>query len=151
LVGAIFTIVEGANKGNHTTAVQFDYLSQPLLNMSSTLSKVSICLFFLRLVSRVRMWRIVLGAEVALLLLVSLIYCFTTLLQCRPLEKLWNTDVAGVCWNIDVQHGIEYFQGAVDVFSGLFIALFPIIVIQDLGISRGLRWPFYVLSAMSIA
>lgn len=51
---------------------------------------------------------------------------------------------------MEVQHGIEYFQGAYDVFSGLFVALFPLMVIRDLGIARGLRWPFYILSATSV-
>ncbi|KAK9779250.1 hypothetical protein SCAR479_03732 [Seiridium cardinale] len=151
LVGAILAMVEGAEHESFTAVVQFDYLSQPWLNMASALSKVSICFFFLRLVSRVRVWRIVLGLQVVLLLLINLVYCFTTLLQCRPLEKLWNTSVAGECWSINTQHGIGYLQGAFDVFSGLFIAFFPLMVIQDLGIQRGLRWPFYVLSVMSIA
>lgn len=133
-----------------TAVVEFDYLSQPWLTMSSTLSKVSICLFFLRLVSRIRAWKIVLGAQASMLVLVALIYCFTTFLQCRPLEKLWNVSVDGECWGMDVQHGIEYFQGAYDVFSGLFVALFPLMVIRDLGIARGLRWPFYILSATSV-
>lgn len=150
LVGAIFTWVEGANQQSLTTAIEFDYLAQPWLNMGSTLSKVSICLFFLRLVSRVRVWRSVLGVQIVLLLLVNLAYSFTTLLQCRPLEKLWNTDVNGECWSVETQHGIGYFQGAFDVFSGLFIALFPIMVIQDLDIRRNIRWPFYVLSVLSI-
>ncbi|KAF3025465.1 hypothetical protein E8E14_002534 [Neopestalotiopsis sp. 37M] len=150
LVGAIMTLVEGSNQENMTTVIKFDYISQPWLSMSSALSKVSICLFFFRLVSRIRAWKIVLGAQASLILLVSLIYCFTTLLQCRPLEKLWNMTVDGECWGMEVQHGIEYFQGAYDVFSGLFIALFPLMVIRDLGISRGLRWPFYVLSVTSV-
>ncbi|KAK6210861.1 hypothetical protein LQW54_005736 [Pestalotiopsis sp. IQ-011] len=150
LVGAILTIVEGANSDNMTAVVEFDYLSQPWLTMSSTLSKVSICLFFLRLVSRIRAWKIVLGAQASMLVLVALIYCFTTFLQCRPLEKLWNVSVDGECWGMEVQHGIEYFQGAYDVFSGLFVALFPLMVIRDLGIARGLRWPFYILSATSV-
>lgn len=150
LVGAILTIVEGANADNMTAVVEFDYLSQPWLTMSSTLSKVSICLFFLRLVSRIRAWKIVLGAQASMLVLVALIYCFTTFLQCRPLERLWNISVDGECWGMEVQHGIEYFQGAYDVFSGLFVALFPLMVIRDLGIARGLRWPFYILSATSV-
>ncbi|KAI1851756.1 hypothetical protein JX265_010990 [Neoarthrinium moseri] len=150
LVGAIFTIIESVNQERIETAIQFDYLSQPWLNMGSTLSKVSICLFFLRLVSRVKAWRIVLGVQVLLLLLVNLAYSFTTLLQCRPMEKLWDASVAGECWNISIQHGIGYFQGAFDVFSGLFIALFPMIIIQDLNIKRNIRWPFYILSGLSI-
>lgn len=150
MVGAIFTMVEATHQGQPSTALQFDYLSRPWLNMGSTLSKASICLFFLRLTSRIKTWRIVLGVQVSLLLLVNLIYCITTLLHCRPLDSVWKIATTGQCWSIDVQHGMGYFQGAYDVFSALFIALFPLLVIQDLGIQRTLRWPFYCLSGVSI-
>jgi hypothetical protein len=111
LVGTCFTIVESASQEAPQTALQFDYLSQPWLNMGATLSKVSICLFFLRLVSRIKVWRIVLGVEILFLLLVNLAYSFTTLLQCRPMEKLWQSSVAGECWSISIQHNLGYFQG----------------------------------------
>ncbi|KAI0015813.1 hypothetical protein F4780DRAFT_44112 [Xylariomycetidae sp. FL0641] len=152
-VGACFTIVEAGSPdefGQRQRALQFDFLAQPWLNMGSALAKVSICLFMLRLVARVRLWRAVLGVQVMLLLLVNLAYSFATLLQCRPLEKLWRPAVAGRCWGLGTQQDIGYFQGAFDVFSQLFIALFPIMIIRDLAIPRNVRWPFYMLSVMSI-
>lgn len=167
-----FAIVESVNQGDLQSALQFDYLAQPWLNMGSTLGKVSICLFVRRLVARVRVWRIALAVQIILLLLVNLAYTFTTLLQCRPLEKLWKPEIAGSCWSISIQQNIGYFQGgmmnsksrgqtlqavmlirrmlAFDVFTQLFIALFPIMVIQDLGVTRNVRWPFYILSITSI-
>jgi len=93
------------------SALQFDYLAQPWLNMGSTLSKVSICLFVRRLVARVKVWRIVLAGQIVLLLLVNLAYTFTTLLQCRPLEKLWKPLIPGQCWSLGIQQNIGYFQG----------------------------------------
>ncbi|KAI0873643.1 hypothetical protein GGS24DRAFT_380450 [Hypoxylon argillaceum] len=150
IIGVSFAIVESVNQGDLQSALQFDYLAQPWLNMGSTLGKVSICLFVRRLVARVRVWRIALAVQIILLLLVNLAYTFTTLLQCRPLEKLWKPEIAGSCWSISIQQNIGYFQGAFDVFTQLFIALFPIMVIQDLGVTRNVRWPFYILSITSI-
>ncbi|KAI0136816.1 hypothetical protein BJ170DRAFT_31777 [Xylariales sp. AK1849] len=150
-IGTVFTIMESTSQETLGTAVQFDYLAQPWLNMGSTLSKVSICLLFLRLMSRVGAWKPVLGIQILLLLLVNLVYSLTILLQCRPMEKLWNSSVAGQCWSITTQHNIGYFQGAFDVFSELFIALFPIMVIRDLEIRRSVRWPLYALSMTSLA
>ncbi|KAI3317017.1 hypothetical protein HD806DRAFT_397665 [Xylariaceae sp. AK1471] len=149
-IGISFAIVESVSLSDSQTALQFDYLARPWLNIGSTLSKVSICLFVRRLVARVRVWRIVLAVQILLLLLVNLAYTFTTLLQCRPLEKLWKPLIPGQCWGLGVQQDIGYFQGAFDVFTQLFIALFPIMIIQDLGIPRKVRWPFYLLSIMSI-
>ncbi|KAH9990549.1 hypothetical protein F4779DRAFT_623800 [Xylariaceae sp. FL0662B] len=151
MVGPIFTIVESAGQGQHEVALQFDYLAQPWLSTASTLSRASICLFVLRLVSRGKAWRVVLSTQIILLLSVNLAYIFTTLLQCRPLERLWKPSVPGECWGLSIRQNIGYFQGAFAAFSQLFVALFPIMIIQDLGIPRRLQWPFYVLFTMSIA
>ncbi|KAI0555871.1 hypothetical protein F4679DRAFT_8661 [Xylaria curta] len=151
IIGVSFAIVESVSQGDLRSALQFDYLAQPWLNMGSTLSKVSMCLFARRLVARARVWRVVLSMEIILLLLVNLAYTFTTLLQCRPLEKLWKPEITGRCWDLSIQQDIGYSQGAVDVATQLFIALFPIIAIQDLEIPGNVRWPFYLLSIMSIA
>ncbi|KAI1330670.1 hypothetical protein F5Y16DRAFT_396162 [Xylariaceae sp. FL0255] len=162
ITGVSFTIVEGANiienssnpDPGHSTSLslEYNYLAQPWLNMGATLSKVSMCLLLLRLAgARVRLWRGVLAVLAVFLLLVNLAFTFATLLQCRPLEKIWNPlVVGGTCWSLGTLQGIGYFQGAVDVFSQLFIALFPIVVIQDLEIRGPVRRPFYLFSIMSI-
>ncbi|KAH8164194.1 hypothetical protein CIB48_g4069 [Xylaria polymorpha] len=150
IIGVSFAIVESVSQDDLRSALQFDYLAQPWLNMASTLSKVSICLFARRLIARARFWRVVLAVGIILLLLVNLAYTFTTLLQCRPLEKLWKPNISGHCWDLSIQQNIGYFQGAFDVFTQLFIALFPIMAIQDLEIPGTVRWPFYSLSIMSI-
>ncbi|TRX94718.1 hypothetical protein FHL15_004490 [Xylaria flabelliformis] len=136
IIGVSFAIVESVSQGDLRSALQFDYLAQPWLNMGSTLSKVSMCLFARRLVARARVWRVVLSVEIILLLLVNLAYTFTTLLQCRPLEKLWKPEIPGRCWDLSIQQDIGYSQGAFDVVTQLFIALFPIVAIQDLEIPR---------------
>ncbi|KAI0205677.1 hypothetical protein F4808DRAFT_240775 [Astrocystis sublimbata] len=109
-IGVSFAIVESVSQ-DLRSAVQFDYLAQPWLDMGSTLSKVSILLFARRLVARSQMWRVVLAVLIILLLLVNLAYTFTTLLQCRPLEKLWKPRIAGRCWGLRIQQSIGYFQG----------------------------------------
>ncbi|TGJ80648.1 hypothetical protein E0Z10_g8114 [Xylaria hypoxylon] len=150
IVGVSLTIVESVSQGNPQSALQFDYLAQPWLSMSSALSKASIYLFLQRLISKLRFWRIAIGMQIAFLLLVNLAYVFTTLLQCRPLEKLWKPEISGYCWSLGIQQNIGYVQGAFDVFTQLFITLFPIMIMQDLEIPRNLRWPFYLLAITSI-
>ncbi|KAI1287756.1 hypothetical protein F5Y03DRAFT_405354 [Xylaria venustula] len=150
IIGVSFAIVESVSQDNLQTALEFDYLAQPWLNMSSALSKTSIYLFIQRLVSRYRGWRIVLAVQITFLLLINLAYTFTALLQCRPLEKLWEPDISGYCWSLGIQHSIDYFQGAIDIVTQLFITLFPIMIIQDVEVSRHVRWPFYALSVTSV-
>lgn len=92
-------------------ALEFDILGQPLLMMGSTLSKISVCLFFMRLLGSARHWRILLGVMIFFMAVVNLTFSLTTNLQCRPLEKLWNPSTPGVCWDPSVQLNFGYFQG----------------------------------------
>lgn len=130
-----------------SSALQFDVLGQPWIMMAATLSKISICLYFTRLLGR--QWRILLGIMIFLMAIVNLTFSLTVNLQCRPLEKLWNPQSEGVCWDPSVQLNFGYFQGAFSVFSWFFLALFPVMILRELDMQRHPRWPFYVLSGLS--
>ncbi|OIW27156.1 hypothetical protein CONLIGDRAFT_415583 [Coniochaeta ligniaria NRRL 30616] len=149
LIGTIFSIVEGSMKTS-SGALEFDVLGQPWLMMGATLSKISICLFFIRVLGA-RRWRMLLGTMIVLMAVVNLTFSMTVNLQCRPLEKLWNPQTDGACWDPSVQLNFGYFQGAFSVFSWFFLSLFPIMILRELDMQRHPRWPFYVLSALSFA
>jgi len=149
LIGTIFSIVEGSMKTS-SSALEFDVLGQPWLMMGATLSKISICLFFIRVLSA-RRWRILLMSLIFLMAIINLIFSMTVNLQCRPLEKLWNPQTDGSCWDPSVQLNFGYFQGAFSVFSWFFLSLFPVMLLRELDLQRHPRWPFYVLSGLSFA
>lgn len=149
LIGTIFSIVEGSMKTS-PSALEFDVLGQPWLMMGATLSKISICLFFIRVLSA-RRWRMLLGSMIVLLAIVNLTFSMTVNLQCRPLEKLWNPQADGSCWDPSVLLNFGYFQGAFSVFSWFFLSLFPVMILPELDSQRQPRWPFYVLSSLSFA
>ena len=149
LVGTVFSIVEGSTKTS-ASALEFDVLGQPWLMMGATLSKISICLFFIRLLSA-RRWRILLGIMIFSMALVNLTFSLTVNLQCRPLEKLWKPQTDGACWDASVQLNFGYFQGVFSVFTWFFLSLFPVMILRELDMQRHPRWPFYVLSALSFA
>lgn len=149
LIGTIFSIVEGSTKTS-SSALEFDVLGQPWLMMGATLSKISICLFFIRVLSA-RRWRILMMSIVFVMAIINLIFSMTTNLQCRPLEKLWNPQTDGSCWDPSVQLNFGYFQGAFSVFSWFFLSLFPVMILRELDMQRHPRWPFYVLSTLCFA
>ncbi|KAB5582398.1 hypothetical protein GE09DRAFT_1246058 [Coniochaeta sp. 2T2.1] len=149
LIGTIFSIVEGSMKTS-SGALEFDVLGQPWLMMGATLAKISICLFFIRLLSA-RRWRVLLGAMIVLMAIVNFTFSLTVNLQCRPLEKLWNPQTDGACWDPSVQLNFGYFQGAFSVFSWFFLSLFPVMILREIDMQRHPRWPFYALSALSFA
>lgn len=101
-------------------ALEFDFLGQPWFMMGATLAKISICLFFIRLVGGVKQWRILLGVMITLMAIVNFAFSLTTNLQCRPLEKLWNPTVDGQCWDPNLQLDIGYFQGGTPILWSAF-------------------------------
>lgn len=98
--------------GSSAQALEFDYLGQPWFMMGATLAKISICLFFLRLVGTTRQWRVLLCVQIFLMAVVNLAFAMTTNLQCMPLKKLWKPAVPGSCWDPRVQKNIGYTQGS---------------------------------------
>jgi len=150
VIGTVFTIIEGTSLDDRIRALQFDYLAQPWLMFGSTLSKISICFFFLRTIGNRRPWNVVLTTLIIALAIVNLVFSLVANLQCQPLEKLWNPAVLGQCFNPTIELNIGYFQGAFAVFSYFFLAAFPVMIVRDMGIIRSIRWPFYVLAALSL-
>lgn len=149
-VGTIFAVIEGSSMVDSAHALEFDWLGQPWFMMGTTFAKISICLFFLRLVGSAKQWRILLSSQILLMAVLNFAFSLTTNLQCRPLDKLWDPSVAGICWDPSVQQNIGYFQGAFSVFWWLFLSLFPVMIVRDLEMHQKMRWPFYFLSSLSL-
>lgn len=109
-LGTIFSILEGSPQ-TPAPALQYHIIGQPWHLLSSTLSKVSICLFFAAILRRARHWRIILIGLVTIVVLVNLAYALAFYLQCRPLERVWNPEVTGTCTEPSVQANFSYAQG----------------------------------------
>jgi hypothetical protein len=110
LLGTIFSILE-STASDPTRALQFDVIGQPWYLISTTLSKISICLFFVGVLRRARQWRFLLAGLIVIMAVINLASALAVYLQCRPLEKVWNPSVAGVCANPSVQANFGYAQG----------------------------------------
>lgn len=91
--------------------MQFFVIGQPWYLISATLSKVSICLFFMGLLRRARQWRILLAGLIVIMAIINLAFALAVYLQCRPLEKVWNPSVAGGCSDPSIQMNFGYAQG----------------------------------------
>ncbi|KAM7220231.1 hypothetical protein V8F06_004373 [Rhypophila decipiens] len=152
LVGTVFAIIE-ATATEPTRAMEFDVLGKPWYLMSDTLSKISICLLFMLLLRRgTRQWRILLSVFIVMMAAVNFSFALTVNLQCRPLEKLWDPSVDGVCWDPNVQRNFGYFQGAFSVFTWFFLSLFCILMVGHVTREDGApQWPYYASTALSFA
>ncbi|KAL8695242.1 MAG: hypothetical protein Q9218_000280 [Villophora microphyllina] len=97
------------------------------------LVKISVCLCVLRLVDRARhrlsqfLW--VLIAFVATSHLVQVLMF---LLQCRPMNAMWNPKVKGTCFSPHVTYTAGYANYGLDALTDLICAGIPIFVIHRL-------------------
>jgi len=112
-VATILSILEGAST-DAARAMMFDYLGQPWFIMGSTLAKMSICLFFVRLVGGVRQWVVLLVSQLVLIAVLNLAFAVTTNAQCAPVSKLWNPSEQGTCWDPSVEMIIGIVQGGTE-------------------------------------
>ncbi|KAK4213032.1 hypothetical protein QBC37DRAFT_344874 [Rhypophila decipiens] len=150
LVGTVFAIIE-ATATDPTRAMEFAVLGKPWYLMSDTLSKISICLLFMLLLRGTRQWRILLSVLIFFMAAVNFSFALTVNLQCRPLEKLWDPSVDGVCWDPNVQRNFGYFQGAFSVFTWFFLSLFCILMVGHVTREGAPQWPYYASTALSFA
>jgi hypothetical protein len=112
LIGTIFGILESTTTSDPVRALQFNVLGQPWYLVSVTLSKISICLFFMGVLWRAaRPWRILLAGLVAVMAIAALAFAPAAYLQCRPLQRVWDPDVPGDCSSPDTQRSVGYTQG----------------------------------------
>ena len=99
-------------------ALKFNYLTIPFIIMSLCFSKISICLFLLRIIggSNAPKKKVFLKAMILLLLSINTLDFITVMIQCRPLRKLWDNQVSGTCWAPEVQAGFAYVQGGMYIY-----------------------------------
>lgn len=90
---------------------KWSVLSQIFVSTTLDLSKISICLFVLRVVDKARkgiaksIWLLLFCIALTHMLQVTLF-----LVQCRPLSALWSTKVKGRCFSTEIVYTIAYLN-----------------------------------------
>ncbi|KAF4547226.1 Hypothetical protein D9617_52g060470 [Elsinoe fawcettii] len=72
-----------------------------------------------------------------LILMSTLVQLCLSLLQCEPIDKLWNPNLQGSCSRLKLASDWSYFQGAVSVLADTALALWPITIVWNLQTTLG--------------
>ncbi|KAL4984997.1 hypothetical protein BDW68DRAFT_6654 [Aspergillus falconensis] len=141
-INSIFaTISAHYGTGRHTDdlspyqrveSTKFNWLSQGFHVMSTNWGKVSVALFLLRIIHKVKHHKPMMYGGIVLLTVVNAVCVFTIYGQCTPTKKLWDTNAAGHCWDPDVQRNYAFFQGSFSALSDLVLAVYPLTTIYGL-------------------
>lgn len=96
--------------------VKLEFISIQASGLSSMFTRISICLFLLRIfvADRVwnnRVWKRAMYIIIALIVVTTVSAAIVALFLCKPLEKLWNSDIKGTCWPQETEDVVFYYQG----------------------------------------
>lgn len=117
-------------------ALKYDYIEQPFHVMSSCFGRISFALFLVEIIQINITRRRFLYSLMALQFAVNGSTAIIIMVQCRPVQALWNHKVEGDCWNPRVQEYYSFFQGSVNVITDFILAVFPATFIWQLNMKR---------------
>ena len=94
-------------------ALKWNFLATPLLVLSLAASKISICLFLLRVLrqTRAKLSRFFPHVIIAILTIIAVPSAGYSLGQCQPAAKLWNANTPGHCNDPRIYVRLGYANG----------------------------------------
>ncbi|KAF2658914.1 hypothetical protein K491DRAFT_582023, partial [Lophiostoma macrostomum CBS 122681] len=143
IYAALITVSVGYGLGKHARDVdpadwtpinKYLYLGEVFSLISIPVSKTSFAVTLLRIAAKQWhkwvIWFIIISMNLAMGLCALLI-----LIQCDPVEKNWNENAKGSCWNPKIQDDFAVFAGAYSSFLDFALAMFPCVIIYHLQMS----------------
>ncbi|KAL4783830.1 hypothetical protein BJX76DRAFT_243187 [Aspergillus varians] len=113
-------------------SIKFNWLSQGFHVMASNWGKVSVGLFLLRIIKKVKHHEPAMYATIVILTIINSVCVYTIYGQCTPAARLWDPNVDGSCWDPNIQKDYAFFQGSISAFSDLAFAVYPLFTIWGL-------------------
>ena len=92
-------------------ALKWSSIAEPIGTSSGLCTRLSICLFLLRIFLTKRVWRWGLYAVMVFVTAVIIPTIVCLLVQCSPVQKLWDPLLPGSCWSPQTVIDIGYFNG----------------------------------------
>lgn len=108
--------------------LKYNYIDWVQVFIILALSKIAICLFLLR-ISKFERWRTFLFGLIGFIIITHTPLTLLFLLQCIPLNKNWNTSVAGHCFSKSAVEKIIIVQGVISIVTDFIGAAFPILLL----------------------
>ena len=136
-------------------ALKYDYLQQPFHVMSSCFGRMSFALFLVDIIQKFTARKRFLYSLMALQFAINGSTAILIMVQCEPVQALWNRKIENTCLSPRVQEYYSFFQGcrsrrrpavsgdayllirpAVNVITDFILAVFPATFIWQLKMER---------------
>lgn len=117
---------------------QWWWLGQMLYLWASAVAKISITIALLRLTVK-RVHRIILWANIGIVISIGLMFWLVLLLDCHPISYFWNRvdpRYSGTCLPVQILLDIAYLYSALTIICDLTLGILPIFLIWTLQMNR---------------
>lgn len=141
--------------GRHIWTVDIDnlfeilgifYTVSILYAMIQGFTKVSICLFYLRIFPQ-RWFQIATKCTIAFIVTSCTAFIFVIAFQCRPARSFWDRSLEPKCIN---QNGMTYSGAASSILQHIIILILPIPCISSLQLGRGKKISLFAMFGLGI-
>ena len=95
---------------DHVSALKWESIAAPIDILSGLCTRLSICLFLLRIFGTKRAWKRGLYTIMAFAT-AAFIPALVSLFQCSPVQKRWDSSLPGSCWSSYIVVDLGYFNG----------------------------------------
>ena len=92
-------------------ALKYDYVQQPFHVMSSAFGRISFALFLVDIIQKFTARKRLLYSLMALQFAINGSTAILIMVQCRPVQALWNRTIENTCLSPRVQEYYSFFQG----------------------------------------
>ena len=90
---------------------KWQFLSEILTAFSLLITRLSVCLFLLRIFGTIRQWKWSLYIATGFIIITNLSSLSIILAECRPVSKNWNSLIPGKCVSPAVVNFEAYYNG----------------------------------------
>ncbi|KAF2132990.1 hypothetical protein P153DRAFT_333811 [Dothidotthia symphoricarpi CBS 119687] len=129
------------------TTIQYMYIGEFFGFFAMPLGKTSFCVTLLRLTTvrwqRWILWFIMISFNTTMSLLAVL-----TWVQCRPVQKLWDSSVEGECWPYKLYMVTGLTIGAYSALADFALAICPWLIIRKVRMRQREKWGLIIAMSM---
>ena len=87
------------------------FFGEFLVSFSLFFTRVSICLFLLRMFGAIQIWRRIIYCATTFIILLNLSNISTVIITCRPMRKNWDSSIHGKCLDSAGLASVGYVNG----------------------------------------
>lgn len=131
-------------------ASKWSRLTVPPNLTACTLSRISFCLFLMRIVDRQRIYKLFLWSVVFVTTVTTAGTVVNLLASCKPIDKLWNPKHPGTCVPASQNVAFGLTQSSAAIAADFLLAVFPILILRKLNMALKTKIALGILMGMGL-